>query len=565
METVTKKIGGTSRRTVRSPMSRYVLRGSGLLAAFLLIVCTGCTSWRDYLHNGFKVGPNYHRPNATVAQHWIDAGDIRTERNPEILRCWWTTFNDPKLNELIACAYRQNLTLREAGFRILQARATRAIAVGNIFPQQQGADGSYSRNAMAMNSPAFSGMGSRFSDSWDFGFNLNWELDFWGRFRRAVASADASLDASVADYDDVLVTLLGDVATNYVTLRTTQERIRLLRENAKLQRGILQYIQARLEAGFKQTELDLNQALSTLEQTEAGIPKLEITSREAQDNLCILLGMPPVDLTNMLGVGPIPVSPPDVVIGIPADLLRRRPDVRRAERLAAAQAEQIGIAQSDLYPAFSINGNFGYTAQSFPDLFKPSAFNGSVGPSFQWNLLNYGRIVNNVRYQDAKFQELVVSYQNTALQANKEVEKGLVEFLRSQQQSRLLDKSVVAAQKAVEIVITQYENGAVDFNRYAVIEQNLVTQQDSAAQARGQISQGLIAVYRALGGGWEIRFGGEAAATEGAAPVALPTVEGRVSPEAAVPRPPAPEEVPTPQPAPNPPKTEETPPANAKP
>ena len=417
---------------------------------------------------------------------------------------------------------------------------------------------------MAMNSPSGPGVG-RFSDSWNFGFNLNWELDFWGRFRRAIASADASLDASVAGYDDVLVTLLGDVATNYVTVRTAQERIKLLQANVELQRGVLQYIDNRLQAGFKQTKLDLAQALSTLRQTEAGIPQLEITSREAENSLCILLGMPPADLTNMLGIEPIPVSPPDVVIGIPADLLRRRPDVRRAERLAAAQAEQIGIAQSDLYPAFSINGNFGYTANNFPDLFKNTAFNGSVGPSFQWNLLNYGRIVNNVRYQDAKFQELVVTYQNTVLQANQEVENGLVEFLRSQRRSRLLDESVVAAQEAVEIVITQYQKGAVDFNRYAVIEQNLVTQQDSSAQARGQISQGLIAVFRALGGGWEIRLGGEAAAAEGATPVALPNVEGKVSPEAAVPRPPATEELPTPQPATNPPKTEKMPEPNAKP
>ena len=559
-----KSVGGASRKTVCSQMSCRVLHGGGVLAVFLLIVCTGCTSWRDYLHNGFKVGPNYCRPNAAVAEHWIDATDIRTEENPEILRRWWTVFNDQKLNELIACTYRQNLTLREAGFRILQARATRDIAVGNIFPQQQGADGSYTRNGMAMNSPAGPGVG-RFSDSWNFGFNLNWELDFWGRFRRAIASADASLDASVAGYDDVLVTLLGDVATNYVTVRTAQERINLLRANVELQRGVLQYIDNRLQAGFKQTRLDLAQALSTLRQTEAGIPQLEITSREAENSLCILLGMPPADLTNMLGIAPIPVSPPDVVIGIPADLLRRRPDVRRAERLAAAQAEQIGIAQSDLYPAFSINGNFGYTATNFPDLFKNTAFNGSVGPSFQWNLLNYGRIVNNVRYQDAKFQELVVTYQNTVLQANKEVENGLVEFLRSQRRSRLMDESVAAAQEAVEIVITQYEKGSVDFNRYAVIEQNLVTQQDSSAQARGQISQGLIAVFRALGGGWEIRLGGEAATAEGAMPVVLPNVEGRVSPEAAVPRPPATEEVPTPQPAPNPPKTEKMPEPNVRP
>ena len=201
-----------------------------------------------------------------------------------------------------------------------------------------------------------------------------------------------------------------------------------------------------------------------------------------------------------------------MAIGIPADLLRQRPDVRQAERLAAAQAEQIGIAQSDLYPAFYINGSLGYSAQNFPDLFKSTAFNGSVGPSFQWNLLNYGRIVNNVRYQDAKFQELAVTYQQTVLQAAQQVENGLVTFLKSQRQSQLLDESVAAAEKAVKVVVLQYEKGAVDFNRYALIEQNAVTQEDSAAQARGQIAQGLVALYRALGGGWQIRLDNNAAA-----------------------------------------------------
>jgi len=513
----------------------------GILAALLLVFCTGCTGWREYLHNGFKVGPNYKPPCASVASHWIDSADIRAEEDPEILKHWWTVFNDPKLNELVSRAYRQNLSLREAGFRILQARASRAVTAGEILPQRQIASGSYTRNAMAAISPVGPGIG-RFSDSWNYGFSLNWELDFWGRFRRAIAAADANLDASVADYDDVLVTLLGDVAGNYVIVRTTQERIKLLDANTELQRGIVKFIDDRLKAGFRQTELDLDQAVSTLRQTEAAIPQLEITLREAENNLCILLGMPPADLAEMLGTGPTPMPPPEVVVGIPADLLRRRPDVRRAERLAAAQAEQIGIAEAELYPAFSINGNFGYTAKDFPDLFRSTAFNGSVGPSFQWNILNYGRIVNNVRYQDLRFRELVVAYQNTVLQANREVENGLVEFLRAQRRSKLLDESVVAARKATNIVVEQYKKGATDFNRYALIEQNLVTQQDLAAQARGEVSQGLIAVFRALGGGWEIRLGGGVAA----------------------PAPTAPEELPTPQPEENQPKTEEAPLPDAK-
>ena len=253
--------------------------------------------------------------------------------------------------------------------------------------------------------------------------------------------------------------------------------------------------------------MDYDQALSNLRQTEAQILPLAIDARQAENLLSILMGIPPVDLEPMLGVTPIPTAPPEVAIGIPADLLRRRPDVHQAERLAAAQGEQIGIALADLYPSFSIDGTLGAEAKNFPELFKSTAFNGSVGPSFQWNLLNYGRIINNVCYQDARFQELVVTYQQSVLEADREVEDGLVTFLRSQRQTKLLEESVVAAERAVKIVVFQYEKGAVDFNRYAVIEQNLVTQQDLLAQARGQIAQGLVATYRAMGGGWEIRLG----------------------------------------------------------
>lgn len=489
-------------QTYRSPWIAWAA------LAILSISLSGCTSPTDYVRQGFKVGPNYCRPPAPVAQHWIDQADIRTA-DPETVCRWWFVFQDPKLDELIACAYRQNLSLKEAGFRILQARAALTIETGNLFPQQQDMTGSYRRSASAVD-PASPVVGPRFGDRWNFGFDLGWELDFWGRFRRAIAAADAQLDASVADYDGVLVTLLGDIAANYVQVRTDHERIALLRGNVQLQQGVLNFIETRLKAGFRQTKLDLDQAISDLRQTEAVIPQLEIETRQAENRLCTLLGIPTIDLAAILGQGPIPTCPPEVAVGMPADLLRRRPDVRRAERLAAAQAEEIGIATADFYPAFTLNGTLGYSARNFPDLFKYSAFNGSVGPSFQWNLLNYGRILGNVRLQDARFQELVATYQNTVLRANEEVENGLITFLRAQQRTRLLNESVLAARSAVDIVIAQYEQGAVDFNRYAVIQRNLVTQQDAAAQAHGQIAQGLISVYRALGGGWEIRFTGGA-------------------------------------------------------
>ena len=309
----------------------------------------GCTGPREYVHNGFKVGPNYCPPGAQVANNWIDATDKRVRTESEDLNHWWRVFNDPVLDGLVYDAYHQNLTLREAGFRVLQARAQLAISVGSLFPQTQYASGSFSRNAAsaetANNIFDFGIPGThRFFSQWDFGFNLGWELDFWGRFRRAIESNQATLDASVADYDDVLVTLLGDVATNYVQLRTLEQQIDYARFNVELQRQTLTIVEARFKAGTT-SELDVRQSRSTLAQTEAGIPELEISLRQAANRLCILMGIPPQDLQARLGTAPIPTAPVEVAIGIPADLLRRRPDVRRAERQAAAQSAQIGVAE----------------------------------------------------------------------------------------------------------------------------------------------------------------------------------------------------------------------------
>jgi NodT family efflux transporter outer membrane factor (OMF) lipoprotein len=516
----------------------------------LAVSLSGCTSLSDYVHHGFKVGPNYCKPAVPVAYHWIDAAKIRGADDPGIISHWWTVFRDPKLDELIACAYRQNLTLREAGYRVLQARATLGIARGDLFPQTQNATGSYNRVGSSLNPPlGGSGIGGpRFSDQWNFGFNLQWELDFWGQFRRAIASADASLDASAEGYDAALVTLLGDIATDYVRIRTDQERIRLLQYNVdNVQIAVWRRAVSRSgrdpDTGRvlpnrvgKVTESDADVAESTLKQTQASITQLVTDQRQAEDQLCILMGMPPIDLARLLDGGPIPLAPPELAIGIPADLVRRRPDVRQAERLAAAQAEQIGIAQAALYPAIFVNGTIGYQAAAFPSLFTPDAFRGSIGPSFQWNVLNYGRIVNNVRFQDATFQLLIATYQQTVLQAAGEVEDGLIAFLQSQQRAKYLADAVRAQTKAVNIATAVYMQGGqgeAGFTTYTLYEQNLLSVQDALAQAQGNIAQALIVVYRALGGGWEIRLGGNQPA-----PVASPAVPNGL------------EQVPSPMPAP---------------
>jgi NodT family efflux transporter outer membrane factor (OMF) lipoprotein len=472
-----------------------------LLLATLAAVISGCTNLQNYLGNRLKVGPDYVTPPAPVAPDWIDAADQRVRTETDDLAGWWTVLDDPLLNRLMIDAYRQNLTLREAGFRVLAARAQLGITTGQFFPQVQNASGAYTRF----------GLGQDFFSQWNFGFNLAWELDFWGRFRRAIAAAEDTLQASVFNYNDVLVTLLGDTASYYVVARTSQERIRLLDIVIRVQTDVLKFIEQRLEAGLGVTELDRAQAESNLKQSLSQRNQLMIDLRTAQNQICILLGMPAIDLNQMFASDPqqsIPKAPEYVVVGIPADLLRRRPDVRRAEREAAAQAEQIGIAESDWYPAVTISGTLGWQAAQFSDLFAPQALNSNVGPGFQWKLLNYGRILNNVRLQEAEFARLVTAYQNVVLAADIEVENGIVTFLQAQQRAENLRQSVDQAWIALQVIVAQYEAGltGVDFNRYALIQQTLVTQQDSWAQSRGQIVQGLIQVYRGLGGGWQIQF-----------------------------------------------------------
>jgi NodT family efflux transporter outer membrane factor (OMF) lipoprotein len=490
------------------------LASSACLAALFVVfaLSSGCTSLPEYIRNGFKVGPNFAKPPAPVAKEWIDAADKRVRSESDDLSKWWTVFNDPVLDSLVCFAYQQNLTLRVAGFRVLEARAQLAIDAGNFFPQKQQMTGDYTRTGLsertANNFLNFGVPGvSRFFSQWDYGFNLSWELDFWGRFRRAVESDADTLDASVENYDDVLVTLLGDMATNYVQYRTYERRIKFAEDNEELQRETLAISEARFKAGTV-SELDVDQARSTLEQTQAEIPELRISLRQTANQMCILLGIPPEQLQTKLGSAGIPVAPPEVAVGIPAELLRRRPDVRRAERQAAAQCAQIGVAESDFYPHIAITGTIGYSAQEFKDVFRSSAFNGTVGPSFQWNVLNYGRILNNVRVQDAKFQELVTTYQGTVLSAAQEVENGLVTFLQAQERVKYQAASAEDAAKAVKLALIQYKAGTVDFTRVTQLELNLVPLQDTLAQAQGEIATGLIQVYKGLGGGWQIRYTG---------------------------------------------------------
>jgi len=473
-----------------------------LLCAALAVVAGGGCQLDKWYANGFKVGPNYCRPAAPVADAWIDSKSGQIKMTADEAADWWRVFNDPVLDGLIQQAYRQNLTLRSAGTRILAARAQRDIAAGNLFPQSQQVTGDISRNNVSgniANPPP-----KRFFDHNSVGFNLSWELDFWGRFRRAVDAADAELDASIENYDDALVILISEVASTYVDIRVFQQRLNYVDQNIAIQRTLVAQAEGRLEGGVGR-RIDQGQQRSNLTDTLALREQLEIGLRLANNRLCVLLGIPVRDLLPELGTGDIPIAPSEVAVGMPAELLRRRPDLRRAERLVKAQSERIGIAVADLYPHISLLGSMGYEAQNFGDLFSSRSFTGSIGPNLRWDVLNYGRLTNAIRVQDALFQTAAVDYQNAALRAGREVEDGIVEYLRAQKQSLFLADSAREARVAAEEAITLSRDVKFDLNQAFVTSNFLTGQQDKLARARGDIAQGLIQIYKALGGGWQIR------------------------------------------------------------
>lgn len=458
------------------------------------------------------VGPDFKKPPAPVAETFLKASGL--DHGAADYRTWWNVYKDPVLDRLIEMAYTQNLTLLGAGTRVIEARAALGVAIGEFYPQSQQGSGSVTYIGESRPDPFSSRFGQRYFWRDSLGLAVFWELDFWGKFRRGVESADAAYLASIATYDDVLVTLLGDVTTTYIGIRTTQLQIEIARENVKKQRRALKLARDRYTGGIA-SKLPVYQAENVLGQTESAIPQLQVQLDKGLNALRLLLGMPPQSLDDLLsGARGIPVPPATIAVGIPADLVRRRPDIRAAELAAAAQSAQVGIAEADLYPAFSLTGSFGAAASTvrgstLADMFTGRAITFGFGPSFSWNILNYGQITNTVRVQDAKLQGLLVDYQNTVLKAQKEVEDGLATYRDSQVQVGYLRRSAAAAEKALEIALIQFTLGTRDFTPVLTAEQNLYTAQNDLAIAEGNVSAGLTAVFRALGGGWQIREGGD--------------------------------------------------------
>jgi len=465
---------------------------------------------------GCLVGPKYAPPRVDLPDAWSDLKSP-TAAPPAASARWWDSFDDPTLSSLVERAVAQNLTLRQAGLRVLEARALRGIAAGQFFPQTQDAVGAASANRISRNSPQ-GALRDRSYQEYSLGLEAAWELDFWGRFRRGIESADASLEATVADYDAALVLVAADVASNYVAIRSIQEQLGFTRANLASQQDTLDLSRVRFDAGAV-SELDVATAQATLANTRSLVPELEDALRQAKLALCVLLGRTPSDLETELGEArPVPTAPAGIALGLPADLLRRRPDVRRAERAAAALCAQIGVATSDLYPALTLGGATGFRTSTSEtvaltpyahNLLDTDSFEGFIGLDFRWPILNYGRIRNNIRAADARFEQAAVAYQNAVLQAAAEVESGLSTLLRGRERAAFLAESVAAAQRTVELSLIQYRFGAVDFLRVNQAQVDLVERQNSLVRARAIAVRGAIDTYRALGGGWEVRAGRE--------------------------------------------------------
>lgn len=460
-----------------------------LLAPVLLASCT-------------MVGPDFARPEVPWLDGWsADALESAQAESPEVVRAaaqldeWWRNFDDPVLEQLVEEAQRVNPGVRIAGMRILEARAQLGIAGSGLYPQLQqlNASGLY--------------VGTEQSDLPDnafwngaVGLDVAWEIDFWGKFRRGIESADAGYFASVAQYDDVQVLVAAQAASFYATIRTFELRLRIARENAALQERSLEITERLFQSG-NESELDVQQQRTLFLSTLATIPEIEIALRQAQNALAILLARPPRPLPELaLGRERIPEADLGIISEFPADLVRRRPDVRAAELQMAAQSAQIGVSASALYPAIALTGTVVFSASS---LMGGRALDYGVGPALVWNIFDWGRLTDQVLVQDARFQQLYEQYQDTVLRAAREIEDTAIGFAQLRTQEVILAESVQAARRSLDIADVQYREGLVDFERVLDSQRALFGQQERLVASKGGIAQNLIGLYKAMGGGWQ--------------------------------------------------------------
>ncbi len=448
------------------------------------------------------LGPDYQEPKVEWLADWqptlygqVGAG----EGGGADLRFWWRTFGDPALNALMDAARRDSPSLRLAGLRILESRALLGIAGSALYPQLQQLGGSA---AYAHSRRRGGGQPSLNQDlaTYQVGFNLGWELDFWGRFRRGVESADAGYFNSIANQHDAQVLLAAQVAELYFGYRTTELRIKIARENATIQHRSYEIAERRYRSGAD-SELDLQQAKTQYLATLAAIPQLESALASQSNALCALLGRPPGRLPEVAeSLERLPLVATTQVSDLPARLLLRRPDLRAAAWQVAAQSAQIGIAEADYYPSISLLGSIGWSGSSLSA--SPDSGTLGIGPSLTWNLFDHGRIANNVRVQDARLQQLIEAYRLEVLQAAREVDDAANSVVKTREKAGVLAQSVQASRRALELANTLYQEGYVDFQRVLDAQRALFSQTDAELVNQGGHVNAVVALYKSLGGGW---------------------------------------------------------------
>lgn len=463
------------------------------------------------LLGGCVVGPDYRPPEPAAAMRGeFNSKAESAERSSTVGGvlpdpAWWGVLNDPTLTSLIGEAIAANYDLRIAESRVRQARAARGIAESAGLPQV-GSGASYQRSRESENVPqgAFGNNSSSGRDTYFAGLDASWELDFFGGIRRSVEAATADEQAAEENRRDVLVTLTAEVASNYVELRGVQRRIAVTQDNINVQTETLELVRSRFNAGLV-SELDVAQATAQLATTSAVLPRLEIRLKETMHRIGVLCGKQPGELVEVLAApAPIPEAPAEVPVGLPSDLLRRRPDIRRAERAVAAASARIGEATADLYPRFSLTGAFGLRSDRVGNFFEGDSRFWSIGPALRWPIFQGGRIRSNIRLREELTEEQISAYQGVVLGALEDVENALVGFNREQATRRLLADAAEANNRAVELSDQLYRAGLTDFQRVLDSQRSLVVAEEALAASDAAVVQALIRLYKALGGGWEV-------------------------------------------------------------
>lgn len=457
---------------------------------------------------GCAVGPDFHRPRVAVPSAWQGLSDNATLTQPSIttgqpaqLVAWWQNFDDPILTSLVERAIASNLDLRQAEARIRQARASRGIAVSGLFPEIDASAG-YTRSRSS-NTSSGSSTALPARDLFQVGLDASWELDIFGGTRRSVEAAQANLQAAVEDRRDVLISLVAEVGVNYVSLRGFQQQILIARHNLETQKHTAAITNKRFEAGFV-SRLDAANANALVATTESQIPLLESAAQAAIYSLSVLLGLQPATLAEeLISVQPIPTTPPEIPAGLPSDLIRRRPDIRRAEAGLHASTASIGVAVADLFPKFSLTGSFGSLSTDLGSLSNWSSRYWSYGPTVTWPIFTAGRIRWNIELQKAIREEDLAAYEQTILTALKDVETALVAYAKDQERIRSLGVAVENNRSAVDLSTRLYVAGKSDFLNVLIAQRSLNTSEEALVQSTRTLATDLIALYKALGGGWE--------------------------------------------------------------